>query len=132
VTVAAYLVATALTAADVACVEAGQDWREVDAVLQVVRNRAETSETTLFDVLSRPRQFAHQCPRRRLHWRHLWAGIRMVADALEVPDWLRDASVRWFCAREAAWKWNERDYLLWSRRLEVVGELRHLYWRSRG
>ncbi len=128
----AYVAATVLTAADVACVESGRDWREVDAVLQVVRNRADSSQTTFLEVLGMPRQFAHGCPTKRRHWRHVWAAMRMMADRLDVPDWLRDGRVRWFCARDAAWKWYERDRAEWSHRLEVVGALRHLFWRTRG
>lgn len=130
-TTLAYLLATVLTAADVSCAEGSHDWREVDAVLQVARNRSEATGRTLLVVLHQPRQFAHACPPQRLHWRHFWSGARMLVDALDVPAWLRDGSVRWFCTRAVAWKWFGEDVYQWSRNIEVAGELRHLYWRLR-
>ena len=126
-----YFVATILVAADVACAEASHDWREVDAVLQVAVNRADNRESTLLRELSRRRQFAHNCPQKRTHWKHAWAATRAMFRQLDVPKWLKNKDVLWFCTRTVAWKWHQREWERWSHRIEVAGSLRHLYWRRR-
>lgn len=126
---AAYLVATVLMAADVSCAEATHDWTEVEAVLQVAHNRAVLRGRPLLAVLSRDRQFASECPTSRLRAAHLWAGVRAVVGELDVPGWLKDPGVQFFCTRAAAWKW--RGHRGWARRIEEAGRLRHLYWRWR-
>ncbi|MCA9560682.1 MAG: hypothetical protein H6704_10340 [Myxococcales bacterium] len=125
----AYLVATMLVAADVGCAEATHDWREVEAVLQVAHNRSLLRGEPMLDVLTAHRQFARECPAHRVRVRHLWAGLRAVVGALEVPRWLKDPTVQFFCTQRVAWKWRQRRG--WARRIEQVGRLKHLYWRWR-
>jgi hypothetical protein len=125
----AYLMLTILAGADVSCAEATHDWREIDAVLQVARNRSIEREQPLLHILTARRQFASKCPTRRLRLRHYGAGLRMLTGDLEVPAWLKDPQVQFFCTQGVAWKWKSRER--WARNIRPVGRLRHLYWRLR-
>lgn len=110
------------SAADTACAEASHDWPEVDAVLQVAVNRVSALNKPLIEVINMKRQFAHNCPKKRRHWRHIWAGIRAMTGHLNVPKWLSE-DVHYFCTPRMAHKWRD------CRR--SVGRLRHVYWHRK-
>ena len=92
-TLLAWLMTTAYTAADIARCESSHAWNDAAVVLQVVRNRAARTGRTLLEEMWAPRQFARGCPTESRPWhpRHLLLAWQAMTNTLPVPEWARRA-----------------------------------------